>query len=197
MFAQNTNNPSAQQVKVEAHQAACVEVNTVTLYAQPYNINARGFYFGSMAEYNEKSEELTDRYGSLVEEFEIQFIDGDREDAQLFSACSVNQCNLEQFFTLVDEFDDREKAALFYLTNVNGQSMEDAVSNLDDVNLYEGYLKEAAEELFDECYAHEIPESLRCYIDYEAFARDCELGGDMYEFEFAGKTYTCTNAACV
>lgn len=29
-----------------------------------------------------------------------------------------------------------------------------------------------AEELFDEVYAHEIPEHLRCYIDYEAFARD-------------------------
>ena len=28
------------------------------------------------------------------------------------------------------------------------------------------------EELFDELYAHEIPENLRCYIDYEAFARD-------------------------
>ena len=197
MFAQNTNNPSAQQVKVEAHQTACVEVNTVTLYAQPYNLDANGFYFGSMAEYTEKSEGLTDRYGSLVEEFEIQFIDGSNEDVQLFSACSVNQCNLEQFFTLVDEFDDREKAALFYLTNVNGQSMEDAINKLDDVCLYEGYLKEAAEELFDECYAHVIPENLHCYIDYEAFARDCELGGDMYEFNFAGNTYICTNAACV
>jgi hypothetical protein len=197
MFAQNTNNPSAQQSKVEAHQTACEGVNTATFYAQPYNLDARGFYFGSMAEYNAKTEGLTDRYGSPGEEFELQFIDGSSEDAQLFSACSVNQCNLEQFFTLVDEFDDREKAALFYLADINGQSMEDAVSNLDDVNLFEGHLKEAAEELFDECYAHEIPENLRCYIDYEAFARDCELGGDMYEFEFAGKTYTCTNAACV
>lgn len=197
MFAQNTNNPSTQQVKVEAHQIACGEASTVTLFAQPYNINARGFYFGSLAEYNDRSEMLTDRYGSLVEEFEIQFIDGSSEDAQLFEACGVNQCNLKQFFNLVDEFDDREKAALFYLTGVNGYSMEDAISKLDDVCLFEGYLKEAAEELFDECYAHEIPENLRCYINYEAFARDCELGGDMYEFEFAGKTYTCTNAACV
>ena len=29
-----------------------------------------------------------------------------------------------------------------------------------------------AEELFDELYAHEIPEHLRCYVDYEAFSRD-------------------------
>ena len=29
-----------------------------------------------------------------------------------------------------------------------------------------------AENLFDECYAHDIPENLRFYIDYEAFQRD-------------------------
>jgi antirestriction protein len=29
-----------------------------------------------------------------------------------------------------------------------------------------------AEELFDELYAHDIPENLRCYVDYEKFARD-------------------------
>jgi antirestriction protein len=29
-----------------------------------------------------------------------------------------------------------------------------------------------AEGLFDELYAHEIPEHLRCYVDYEAFSRD-------------------------
>ncbi|MFH1918708.1 MAG: antirestriction protein ArdA [Planctomycetota bacterium] len=29
-----------------------------------------------------------------------------------------------------------------------------------------------AEELFDECYAHDIPENLRYYVDYEKFARD-------------------------
>ena len=29
-----------------------------------------------------------------------------------------------------------------------------------------------AEELFDECYLHDVPESVRFYIDYEKFARD-------------------------
>ena len=34
-----------------------------------------------------------------------------------------------------------------------------------------------AEDLFDECYAHDIPENLRCYIDYEAFSRDLFIDG--------------------
>lgn len=38
--------------------------------------------------------------------------------------------------------------------------------------------KAFAEELFDECYLHEIPDFARNYIDYDAFARDLFLGGD-------------------
>lgn len=38
-----------------------------------------------------------------------------------------------------------------------------------------------AEQLFDECYAHDIPENLRCYIDYEAFARDLFISDYWFE----------------
>jgi antirestriction protein len=34
-----------------------------------------------------------------------------------------------------------------------------------------------AQDLFDELYAHELPENLRYYIDYEAFSRDLFLDG--------------------
>ncbi|MFH1495611.1 MAG: antirestriction protein ArdA [Pseudomonadota bacterium] len=54
---------------------------------------------------------------------------------------------------------------------------------------------EAASELFDDCYVYQIPENIRFYIDYEKFARDCRLGGDMDEFEFGGLIWTCTNSA--
>jgi hypothetical protein len=74
------------------------------------------------------------------------------------------------------------------------QTRGGGVRNIDDVSLFPGELKEAAEALFDECYLSEIPEHVRSYIDYEAFARDCRLSGDMYEFEFNGDTWTCTNA---
>ena len=36
---------------------------------------------------------------------------------------------------------------------------------------YESEL-EYAEQLFDECYAHDVPKNIRFYIDYEKFARD-------------------------
>lgn len=192
MFTQNTNQSSTQQIKGEAHQTACIE-----FYAQPYNPDARGFYFSSEEDYEQKSSECLDAFGLPVEEFEIQFIDGSGQESDLFRAFGVNQANLGQFVAIIDDVPEYQLPALFYLCDVLGYSMEDAMKKLDDVTICSGRLEDAAEDLFDECYAHEIPENLRIYIDYARFARDCELGGDMSEFEFAGETFTCTNAACV
>jgi Antirestriction protein (ArdA) len=191
---ENVNNTSAnQQNEVEAHQTAF----DVELYAQPYNPDAQGFYFHNLNEFDNKTENCLDAFGQAVEEFEIQFIDGTPEACDLFDACEVNQANLGQFFEILDDVPEYQWPALYYLCGAIGDDMETSLGKLDDVSLYAGTLQEAAEGLFDECYAYSIPENLRFYIDYEKFARDCDLSGDMYEFEFAGTTYTCTNAACI
>jgi len=136
---------------------------------------------------------VKDAFGNSVEEFEIQFIDG--EDAQLFSACEINQGSLSVWFDSVADLSDHEKAALYYLCGELSYSVDVALNNLDQVSLYEGKLQAAAEELFDEIYLDGLPDAVRTYIDYEKFARDCELGGDMSEFDFVGTTWTCTNAS--
>jgi len=164
-----------------------------TFFAQPYNLDAVGFYFETLEAYSEKSENLLDAFGNPVEEFEIQFIDGD--DCELFSVCGINQGNLQTWFETVADLSDQEKTALFYLRSVLGYNLENALDKLEDVNLSEGNLKDVAETLFDEFYLNDVPESVRAYIDYEKYARDCEIGGDLYEFDFNGTTWTCTNAS--
>ena len=163
-------------------------------HTNPYNIGAVGFYFETYAEYVEKSESLRDNIGNVVEEFEIDVIDGTQEEVQLATAMGINQGNLEACLDVLDR-DESNWPALFYLLD-NGivNDLAEALDKVDDVCLSPCSLLDAATELFDECYAHEIPDLVRNYIDYEAFARDCRLGGDMNEFEFAGTTYTCTNA---
>ena len=164
-----------------------------TFFAQPYSLDAVGFYFDTLESYAEKSESLLDAFGNPVEEFEIQFIDGD--DCELFSACGINQGNLAVWFDDVADMSDQEKTALFYLCSVLGYCLQNALDKLEDVNLSEGNLKDVAETLFDEFYLNDVPESVRAYIDYEKYARDCELGGDLCEFDFNGTTWTCTNAS--
>ena len=162
------------------------------LHATPYNIDAAGFYFTDINEYKTKAKSLVDRYGNLVEEFEIQFIDGD--DVELFEACGINQVNLNQWFNEVEFLQHDEKVSLNYLVGVAGYSLDQALLKTDEPSLYQGNLLDAATELFDECWLPSVPESIRFYIDYDKFARDCQYGGDLTEFNYAGTTYTCTNA---
>ena len=136
-----------------------------TFFAQPYSLDAVGFYFDTLEVYTEKSESLLDVFGNPVEEFEIQFIDG--EDCELFSACGVNQANLSLWFETIAELSEHEKTALYYLRSVSGYNLVDALEKMDDVNLSEGSLKDVAETLFDEFYLNDVPESVRAYIDYE------------------------------
>lgn len=186
----NQGNIAAFPRAPEAHQESAF---STTLHAQPYNIDASGFYFHDFEEYEAKSEALRDRFGNPVEEFEIQFIDG--ADAGLFEACGINQANLGTWFDDIEAMEDHEKTAIYFLTGTLGHTLDQALSKVDEVIVFEGDAKEAAEELFEECYAHTIPENLRFYFDMEKFARDLEVCGDFNEFEYEGVTYTCTNAS--
>lgn len=191
---QNAEMNNQDQSRGSSHPDLTQEASfTTTLYAQPYNMDAQGFYFHNFEEYETKSENLRDRFGSVVEEFEIQFIDGD--DADLFEAMGINQSNLSTWFDDIEDMDDHEKIALYFLTGTLGYNLDQAMDKVEDVIIYEGDAKEAAEELFEECYAHTIPENLRFYFDMDKFARDLEICGDFNEFEFNGTTYTCTNAS--
>ncbi len=163
-------------------------------YVSPYNTGATGFYFESND--LKKASDLRDNCGNAVEEFMIDVIDGTQEELELVNAIGIDQGNMEEVIEYIKTSDESEWPALFFLMDNNiVKSFEDAKDKIDEVCITESRLIDAASELFDECYGDSIPDNIKCYIDYEAFARDCEIGGDMREFEFGGKTYTCTNAS--
>lgn len=166
-------------------------MTTTLLHATPYNLDAAGFYFTNADDYEAKSSTNFDNYGILVEEWEIQYIDGD--DVELFASCGINQTNLDKWYE-IEQLEDHEKTSLFYLLT-NGYELTQALEKIDEPCITQSDLKDAAAELFDEIYLNSIPEVIRYYIDYEKFARDCEIGGDLTEFKYAGTTYTCTNAS--
>jgi hypothetical protein len=113
----------------------------------------------------------------------------------LFEVCGIDQSNLNTWFDDVETLNDSDKINLYYLVGCAGYTLSQGLDKLDEPCITESSLKDSAAELFDECYLHTVPENIRYYIDYDSFARDCELGGDLTEFEFAGSTYTCTNAS--
>lgn len=163
-------------------------------YANPYNTDVTGFYFETNEGFLDKSAALKDSFGLPVEEFEIEVVDGTKEEIQIADLIKIHQGNLEEVIDFLDG-DEQNWPAVFYLLD-NGcvDDLSEAIRNADELSVHEGTLLDAASEFFDEMYGQDIPEQVKPYIDYEAFARDMRLGGDMSEFEFCGKTYTCTNA---
>ena len=160
-----------------------------TLYAQPYDITATGFYFDSHDDYLEKSRKLRNEHGDPVEEFEIQFIDGETIDSELAKAWDINQCNVSAFLEACDNWHEFQKIIFIIAVGECGYQFDETGNPEDfDVDYYEmDSLKELAEHFVDEGFYGEIPESLQFYIDYDAIARD--LAVDYSEITIAGTRY--------
>lgn len=163
-------------------------------YAQPYDISAIGFYFDSAEEYQTKADKCRNDYGDKVEEFEIQFIDGERIDCAFAEAFQVNQANLARFFDLVDAWDDHEKTRFIIAIGECGYSFNPDTDNIEsiDLDVYEvESLKELAEQFIDEGLFGEIPAHLQNYIDLEAIARDLSVDYAMTDIAGDRLAYRC------
>ena len=161
-----------------------------TIFAQPYDISANGFYFETTAEYEERAGKLLNSYGDPVEEFEIQFIDGESLDCTLFSALGVHQGNFPAYLGAVEDWSEDDKIKVIIAVGQVGYNFDLGKDNPDqfDVDLYElDSLKDLAEQFVEEGLFGGIPESIQNYLDYDAIARD--LGMDYSEISIAGTNY--------
>lgn len=152
--------------------------SSLELFAQPYSPEGKGFYFSSADEYEKKyaAQYAKDR----IEEYEIQFIEGDPLEMSLFNAMGVSQANLEEFFDgsdTLESMDDGQKAAVIFLMEDRMMNIDDAMDKSEEVMLFEGSLADAAEDYFDNI--GEIPQdTANMYFDYDAFGRDLSISGD-------------------
>ncbi|WP_195819411.1 antirestriction protein ArdA [Roseobacter sp. MH60115] len=166
---------------------------TVQLHAQPYDISAAGFYFDSYDDYAEKAAALRNDYGDPVEEFEIQFIDGEAIDCDLVHAIGINQANLKQFFDAVGDWDDDDKTRVILAVGECGNSFDaDTQPSEFEVDIYHfDTMRELAVHFVEEGLFGDIPEQLQFYLDYDAIARDLEH--DYSEARVAGQSliYRC------
>lgn len=161
-----------------------------SLFANPYNICATGFYFETVEEYEKKIKNCFDGFGMKVEEFEIQFIDGEMIDAKLFDVWGVHQGNFHHFLDAIEVLEEHEKIALIAMGECGYDIDEN--TNTEDVSIYYcNSLKDLAIQFFEEGLYGPIPESIQYYIDYDAVARD--LSFDYTELNIAGKMviYRC------
>ncbi len=160
---------------------------TITLYAQPYDISANGFYFSTADDFRNASKKLRNGYRDIVEEFEIQFIDGEDIDCALFDALGIHQGIVRAFLETAIQWAEWVKVNVIIATGEVGYSFDienDCPEHFDIMIYHVDSLKELAEEFINDGLFGDIPESLTNYIDIEAIARD--LSHDYTETVIAG-----------
>ena len=112
---------------------------------------------------------IAKKYGEPSEEWAIH-------DFELGGIQISEYEDLETIVSIVEALSEHGEAFAHYYNDVD--DLQTATSCFEDAyqGEYESMLGYAT-ETFDELYAHDIPESLRRYIDYDAFSRDLEADG--------------------
>ena len=164
---------------------------SITLFAQPYDISATGFYFETPEQYDEFSAKTRNDFSQPVEEFEIQFIDGDDIDSELAQAWELNQGNFTEFLDAAEDWDEDQKRHYIIAVSECGYAHDEAVEEPEIDIYYVDGLRELAEQFIDDGLYGPIPKTLQYYIDYDAIARD--LAMDYSETVIAGERliYAC------
>lgn len=163
----------------------------ITFFAQPYDISATGFFFHSFDDYQTKACIARNDDGQPVEEFEIQFIDGDDIDAAFAEAFHIDQANIARFAELADEWGEDEKTRFIIAVGECGYDHDCDLSQID-IDLYEAdSLTDLARQFVDEGLFGDIPDRIACYLDYGLMARD--LACDYSQTSIAGRhvVYRC------
>lgn len=147
---------------------------SILLYAQPYDISAEGFYFRSADEYDQKVRSTRNSFGQPVEEFEIQFIDGEQIDAQLAEAIGLSQANFRWFLEYADRWDTFEKTSVIIAVGECGYTIDVDTDPSDfDIDIHQvDSMRELAEQFVEDGLFGEVPEAFQFYIDFDAIARD-------------------------
>ena len=160
---------------------------SLMFYAQPYDLAATGFYFEDAETFETKSRALKNDYGETVEEFEIQLIEAERLDIELFKALGIHQGNIRAFIATLRAWADWQKLNIILAVRECGYSFDmesDDPDGFDITVYYAESLKEFAEQFVDEGLFGDIPEHLENYIDMDAIAAD--LRHDYSETSIAG-----------
>jgi hypothetical protein len=118
---------------------------------------------------------------------------GDPSEIETFEHARSSGCSLKEWIEANEDLDLHHRAALYWHIVYSGDSLSTAINKLDDTIIYSDNLRNAAEVVYDENFLESIPEHSRNLIDYDHFAYCKRIGGELCEFQFAGKTWTAEN----
>ncbi len=164
-------------------------------HAQPYDLSASGFFFETPDEYRAKLKAARNSFGDPVEEFEIQFIDGEAIDYAVCNALGLYQSNIIEIMEKLNEWSESKKTHIIIGAGECGISFDvdhDDPESVFDITIYEAEsYKDLAYQFVEEGLFGDIPEYLENYIDYDAIARDLRFDYSDLEIDGVKLIYRC------
>ena len=152
-----------------------------------YDITANGFYFEDSEDYKRGIDTIRNSCGQFVEEFEIQFIDGDLIDAEFAKVFDLNQANILKFMELAHTWEEPEKLRYIIYVGEGGGEFDAETDDpaFIDVDIYGvETLRELAEQFVEDGFFGDSIMPMIRYFDYDAFART--LAMEYVEADIAG-----------
>ena len=151
---------------------------TSKIYVADLSAYNNGDLHGKWIDANQDSDDIMNEIQEMLskspepgaEEWAIHDFDG-------FWHVSIDEHeHIEDVASLAQGIEKHGEAFTAYIAHIGANyddipGFEDSFHGLWDSEV------EYAEQLFDDCYIHDIPENLRHYIDFEAFSRDLFLDG--------------------
>lgn len=144
-----------------------------------YNENGAegGFWVNLPCDTEKTLEKLAKSTGEEVDEMEVFINDYETDINGLEIGEHTNLETLNELAEELEALDDYDIEKLEAILEADGESLEDALENMDDYTFYAHMsLEDVAYEIVEECY--NLPDFALQYFDYAAFARD--LGFDGY-----------------
>jgi len=111
--------------------------------AIPTNTEITGFIFTDLDSYLGEYDHRRALFGT--EEYELQIIDGDQIDLELFANLKINPVNLSEWFSEIQILTFDEKVGLWFLVGCCGYELEPALDAIQDgLTILHGTKKELA-----------------------------------------------------
>lgn len=129
-----------------------------------------------VAHYDESGEYIPyyEENGIMYEEVAIHDYETDITDLKINEYEDIDALN--ELAKEIETLDEYDRYILNAIIDARGEDLKSALDHIGEATFYPGYtLEQVAEELVDDGCFGEIPESIACYIDYEAIARDLSM----------------------
>ncbi|WP_424992258.1 hypothetical protein [Oceaniradius stylonematis] len=142
-------------------------------YAQPYSIDAVGFAFTSLNDFQSKAIEHSEQLSQPREAYALHLLDGPHQ--RLFQALDISPVNLAAWFRLIDEIDGEEQAyGIACCLAENGIDLSEVAATYDNCMFWQ----ETAEEYARDFVQHEAIDwleqgsELADYMNYHLLGRN-------------------------